>query len=146
MEWRGLGTGRKYVELRDAVLKYCLSNPFTRQQGWERKSGIERVREEGDFKYFQKEKKKNQKTNQCISCRRCKGQGATNTDKKLCSSRESRHSKPAQVLQEMGALRAGSQTNAGLLCLISRVWTRQMFLKAGGLFPHQGHILVSQNL
>lgn len=57
MEWRGLGTGRKYVELRDAVLKYCLSNPFTRQQGWERKSGIERVREEGDFKYFQKEKK-----------------------------------------------------------------------------------------
>lgn len=87
------------MELRDAALKYCLSSPFTLQRGWERESGTEREGKKGTLNTFQK-------TNQCISCRRCKGQGATNTDKELCSSRESRHSKAAQALQEMGALRA----------------------------------------
>lgn len=53
---QGLGTGRKKVELRDAVLKDCLSSPFTLQQGWERQSAIERGREEGDFQYFSKNK------------------------------------------------------------------------------------------
>lgn len=87
-ERRGLGTGRKYAELRDALLKYLSSSSlFSRAaRPGDEESVIERVRKEGDFKYFSKGKKKtNPKTNQlnqCINRRRRKGQRATNVDKK----------------------------------------------------------------
>lgn len=65
--------------LRDALLKYCWSNLFSRSaRPGDEESVIERVRKEGDFKYYSKGKKNT--TTRCSNCRRCKGQRATNAD------------------------------------------------------------------
>ena len=78
-ERRGLGTGRKYAEWRDALLKYCLSNLFSRStRPGDEERVIERVRKEGHLKYFPKGEKN---PTRCINCRRRKGQRAANTDK-----------------------------------------------------------------